>query len=579
MADAALRRAGIIRVAGLGDLFEAASITSRFPPMARGRVAIVTNGGGAGVLAVDELIDRDCALATLRPETIAALDAQLPGTWSHANPVDIIGDAPPERYRSVVAIVAADPEVDALLVMNCPTAMASPTAAAQATASLAEHGLVGGRPLLGCWLGRQAAEPARLVLQRAGIAGFETPAEAAEAVSLLTRWSSLRKSIERVPASLGNVAVDRGGARAVLAAAAAEGRSMLTEPEAKTVIAAYGIPVPEIIVARTDAEIAAAADRLLAASPAIVVKLLSKTVSHKSDMGGVVLDIRDAAAAVAAAAGIRARLATLLPGAVPDGFSIQPMVRRPYARELIAGLGSDPIFGPTVLFGTGGTAVEIVDDIATGLAPLDEVLAGDLIDGTRVSRLLRGYRDEPPADRAAITGALLGLSQLAVDFPAVLSIDINPLLADADGIVALDARIEIDPRRIDEAGPNRALAIRPYPSGWERSLALGGRRFGLRPIRPDDAALYPRFLEHVTAEDLRRRFLVPLQTISQPLLIRLTQLDYDRDIAFVALDDASGELAGIAAALPIPTMRPPISASSYAAICRGWASAPACCGC
>jgi acetyltransferase len=276
-----------------------------------------------------------------------------------------------------------------------------------------------------------------------------------------------------------------------------------------------------------------------------VVKLLSKTVSHKSDVGGVVLNIRTADAAAEAARGIAERLAEHLPGAVPDGFSVQPMIRRPHARELIAGIGNDAIFGPTILFGAGGTAVEVVDDVATGLVPIDAALAADLIDRTRISRLLAGFRDERPADREAIIRTLMGLSQLVVDHPAILSIDINPLLADAEGVVALDARVEIDLALVEAKGPNPRLAIRPYPSEMATSTICGGRRYDVRPIRPADAALYPAFLARVTPDDLRRRFLTSLKAISPEMLVRLTQLDYDRDLALVAIDRESGELAGI----------------------------------
>ena len=256
------------------------------------------------------------------------------------------------------------------------------------------------------------------------------------------------------------------------------------------------------------------------------------------------LDIRDAAGARAAAAAIRARVGRI-PGGTLDGFTVQPMIRRKLAEELIAGIATDPSFGPTILFGAGGTAVEVINDTATGLAPLDEVLAGELIERTRISRLLAGYRDRPPADRAAIVRALLGLSQLVVDFPAVVAVDVNPLLADADGVVALDARVEIDPARLGEPAPNRSLAIRPYPSGWDKTVVdRDGARFTLRPIRPVDAALYPAFLGRVDPEDMRLRFLMPVKVIPPDLMVRLTQLDYDRDIAFVALE-ASGDLAGI----------------------------------
>ncbi|MDR3475467.1 MAG: bifunctional acetate--CoA ligase family protein/GNAT family N-acetyltransferase [Devosia sp.] len=542
--DAALRRAGVIRVDDLEDLFTAAEITARFPPLERGRVAIVTNGGGAGVLAVDQLLDNGCELAALDPATLEKLDAVMPANWSKANPVDIIGDAPPQRYRAALELVAADPGVDAVLLMNCPTALASPQGAAEAVVGAVENGLVNGKPVLACWLGAFAAEPARSVLRKAGVASFGTPAEAAEAVAMLTRWSAVRRAMVRVPESEPGDAFDRPRVESIIAQAVAEQRNMLTEPEAKALLAAYGISVPEVVAATTEDDVASAAARLLQTSPAVVVKLLSKSISHKSDVGGVALNLRDAESARRAALEIRARVEPKFPGAV-DGFSVQPMISRPEAHELILGMHQDPIFGPTILFGAGGTAAEVIDDVATGLAPLDDVLAGDLIDRTRVGKLLAGYRNEAPADRGAIVKALTGLSQLTTDFPAIVAVDINPLLADAAGAVALDARVEIDPARLALKRPNPDLAIRPYPSGWESTMEVGDRAFVLRPIRPADAELYPAFLDKVTLEDLRLRFLTPMRTIGSEMLIRLTQLDYDRDIAFIALEANSGELAGI----------------------------------
>ncbi len=544
--DAALRRAGIIRVDDLEDLFHAAEITARFAPLARGRLGIVTNGGGAGVLAVDRLIDFGGELAQLGPDTVAALDKVLPATWSRANPVDIIGDAPPERYTAAVSAVAADPGVDAILAMNCPTALASPGDAATALSALATHGLVNGKPLLATWLGKHAAEPARAILRQAGIATVDTPAAAAEAVSLLTRWSQLRRRLERSPATVGERPVARSDAAVIIARAAAEDRRVLTEPEAKAVLAAYGLPVPELAFARTPEDVGYVAEEMLTHHPALVVKLVSRSITHKSDLGGVKLDLASPEAAQAAAETIRANVLRQHPESALDGFAVQPMVRRPGAHEVLVGLSTDPVFGPVVLFGAGGTAVEVLDDAATGLVPLDEVLAGDLIDATRISRLLAGYRDRPAADRQAMLDALLGLSQLAIDFPAIMAADINPLLVDAEGALVLDARIEIEPALGTAAGPNPRLAIRPWPAGWEKEVATGGSSYQLRPIRPADAELYPAFLADVSAEDLRRRFLVPMKTISPELLVRLSQLDYDRDIAFIALESGTGRLAGIA---------------------------------
>ena len=544
---AALERAGILRVNGLADLFDAAETTARFAPLKRSRVGIVTNGGGAGVLAVDQLVDIGGELAELAPATIEALDAALPPTWSHDNPVDIIGDAPPQRYGAAVAAVAADPGTDTVLVLNCPTGLASPVEAAAAVAALTQKGLVAGKPLLACWLGEHTAREGRRILQEAGVASFETPSDAASAVGYLSSWSRAQEALTRVPpASADAFSPDRASVHAILRAVAAEGRRMLTEPEAKEVISAYGIPVPQTIVAADPDAAGEAAGRLLQGAQRVVVKLMSKAISHKSDIGGVVLNITDAEEARDAAAAILKRVRKSRPDADVEGFAVQPMVVRRQAEELIVGMSRDPIFGPVILFGAGGTSVEVVDDTAIALPPIDAVLAGDLIDRTRIGRLLKGFRDRKPADRDAIITALDGVSRLIVDFPCIAGIDVNPLLADSDGVIALDARVEIDPEAVEEKGPNRALAIRPYPSDWEKEVKLaGGHHYLLRPIRPQDVRLYPDFFSKVSADDIRLRFLAPRKTFPADMLVRLTQLDYDRDMAFVALDGESGELAGI----------------------------------
>lgn len=544
--EAALRRAGILRVNGLDELFDAAEITARFAPLERSRVGIVTNGGGAGVLAVDQLLDCKGEVAELSPVTIERLNAVLPPTWSHANPVDIIGDAPPERYAAAVKAVAADPGTDAILVMNCPTGLVSPTEAAVAVAELTKEGKIDGKPVLTCWLGEHTAREGRRILHDAGVASFETPGDAATAVSYLSEWSRGQRALMRVPSSRSEeVASDPEAVRGIFRAVANEGRRMLTEPEAKAVIAAYGIPVPETVVANSPAEAGTVAGRLLKSSPKIVVKLLSKAISHKSDVGGVVLNIETAEAASKAARSIEERVQKHAPEADIEGFAIQPMVARKQAQELILGMSRDPIFGPVILFGAGGVAVEVVDDTAIALPPLDDVLAGDLIERTRIGRLLAGFRDRRPADRAAIVAALNGLSQLIVDFPCIASMDINPLLADADGAVALDARIEIDPEHVETKGPNPALAIRPYPSDWERDFSVDELCYRIRPIKPGDIELYPHFLAKVAGEDIRLRFLSPRKSFDDQMLKRLTQLDYDRDMAFVALEPGTGTLAGV----------------------------------
>ena len=540
-----LRRAGILRVDGLAELFDAAEVTGRFPPLERARVGIVTNGGGAGVLAVDKLVEAGGELAELSAGTLEKLDRQLPPTWSHANPVDIIGDATAERYGAAVSAVARDPDVDALIVLNCPTGLAPPAAGASAVAGLATAGKIQGKPILTGWLGQRTARQGRTILQEAGIASFDSPAQVARSVLHLTGWAQAQRALSRVPnARHKDLAIDADAIRTTLKAVAAEDRRILTEPEAKMVIAACGIPIPPTLIAPSATAVGDQARKLLRDEDRLVVKLLSRDISHKSDIGGVVLGIGSVEEAVTAAKNIQRDLKRRAPKAKLDGYTVQPMVQRKRAPELFLGLQRDPIFGPVILFGSGGTAVEVVNDTAIGLVPLDEILADDVIKATRVNHLLAGYRDHAPADRLAILAALQALSQLAIDFPAIGAVDINPLLADATGVIALDARIEIDPSRVGQSGPNPDLIIRPYPRELSSEVDVGGDRYHVRPIRPMDIQLYPAFFQRVSPQDVRLRFLAPRKSFSDQMLKRLTQLDYNRDMAFVALQ-VDGALAGI----------------------------------
>jgi acetyltransferase len=378
-----------------------------------------------------------------------------------------------------------------------------------------------------------------VVLRARGVAGFDSPAAAAAAVGHLTEWGRAQAALLRVPDRRAEVlgATPEGGRErvaALFAAAAAEGRRLLSEPEAYTVLAAYGVPVPGFAVARSPEEVGARAAAMLAGGGAVVVKLLSRGLLHKSDVGGVALDLGSAGAAETAARAMAEGI-----GGGPDGFVVQEMVRRPLAQELILGVGRDPQFGPVILFGSGGIAVELLHDTAVGLPPLDAGLAADLVSHTRVAALLAGYRGRPAADAPAVHAALIALSHLVEDFPCVRAVDVNPLIADADGVLALDASIEIDPGDMARQGPNPDLAIRPYPTAWRRSAG----DCEIRPIRPVDALLYRDFIERVAPEDLRLRFMASRQKFPEALVLRMSQLDYDREIAFVALTP-EGALAG-----------------------------------
>lgn len=548
--EAALERAGVLRVRGLAEMFAAAETVSRFRPLKRARLGIVTNGGGAGVLAVDRLMEGSGDLAELSPETLRRLDRKLPENWSRANPVDIIGDAPADRYVAALEGVAADRNVDVVLVMNCPTALASPSEAAEAVAARVESGLLNRKPVLSCWLGGPNARTAQKILRKSGVASYGTPATAAGAVGHLTNWGRAQAALLHVPdrkveEALRHTPRDaRKRAMEVLRQVSQERRHVLTEPEAKQVLAAYGITVPALRVASSPDAVRVTAGEMLAETPRIVVKLLSRDISHKSDVGGVVLNIETPRQAEDAARAIAERLERADPRARLDGFAVQPMIRRPGAQEVIIGLSRDPLFGPVILFGSGGTAVEVMRDTAIALPPLDASLAGDLIDKTRISKLLAGYRDHPPADAAAVRGAIVAVSHMIEDLPCLRGLDINPLLADGSGVIALDARIEIDPDDLERTGPNPDLAIRPYPADWRREVDLKDGRYVVRPVRPADALLYPDFFAKMDPDDIRMRFMSPMRSIPEEMALRFTQLDYDRDMAFMAIAP-DGSLAGV----------------------------------
>ncbi len=532
--DAALRRAGILRVFSTEELFEAVETLGRARPIKGERLAILSNGGGPGVMATDSFVSGGGVLATLAEETVRALDAALPATWSRANPVDIIGDADAGRYAAALGALRRDPGVDAVLVLHAPQAIVSSEEAARAV--IEESNREPGR-IVTCWLGRDAAGPARRLFASAGIPTYETPEEAGRAFLHMVRYRRNQEALMATPESApSEFAPDTAAARRVIEEALAEGRALLTEPEAKQVLAAYAIPVVETRVAATPEEAARLAGQI---GFPVAAKIVSPDVSHKSDVGGVALDLTTPAEVAAAARAMAERLERHVPGARLSGFAVQGMARRPGARELIVGVASDPTFGPVILFGHGGTAVEVIGDRAVALPPMDMTLARDLVARTRVSRLLAGYRDRPPADLAEICRTLLKVSQLVVDVPEVVELDVNPLLADERGVVALDARLRV--AATASRGAQR-LAIRPYPRELEEWVTLrSGRRLLVRPIRPEDEPAHHAFHAALAPDDIRFRFFGMVRRFPHSQMARFTQIDYDREMAFIATaPDASG---------------------------------------
>ncbi|MGE0022295.1 MAG: GNAT family N-acetyltransferase [Hyphomicrobium sp.] len=543
--SAAFRRAGLVRVDDLDGLFEAAQMLS-FAPRLRGeRLAILTNGGGAGVLAADRLADFDGTMAALTPETVAKLDAVLPATWSKGNPVDIIGDAAPARYQAAMEVLLEDATSDAVLVINCPTALASSEGAADAVLAAVLARGTHDKAVLTNWIGEEAAAASRRLFVGARMPTFPTPAAAIDGFMHLVRYRRSQEELMRTPpASPGGLDLDRDGARGIIESAISQGREMLTEHEAKGVLKAYGIPVAETVVARDADGVAAAAGKILAQYRACVIKIHSDDISHKSDVGGVRLGIMSADEAREAARSMAAQVQRVRPDANLEGWVVEPMIERPGAHELIVGMSVDATFGPVLLFGAGGTAVEVIKDTAHALPPLDLRLASDLIRQTRVSRLLDGYRNRPRADLGAIADVLVRVSTLISDRAELRELDINPLLADEKGCIAVDARMRV---ASEAASPRKPMSIRPYPAQWEKDDVVSSiGTVHVRPVRPDDEPLYIDFFARVEADDLHMRFFTAAPDRSHRFLARLTQIDYAREMAFVALSKETGELLGAA---------------------------------
>jgi acetyltransferase len=551
--DAAIRRAGMLRVDTLHELFDAAETLSHFRgslPKGPGwqQLMLVTNGGGAGVMAADAAAHAGVALAPLAADTLAALNGHLPPHWSRANPVDIIGDAPADRYVQTLKALLAAPDGGTVLFMHAPTAIVPSADIAQALLPVVQA--APGR-VLSCWLGDAAVRGARQAFQAAGVPCYDTPEDAVKAFSrLVTYRQNQDQLMEAPPAGQPASRLDLAAVQALVDATLAAGREWLSEPEAKALMAACGVPVvaTRVTAATADAAAQAAADM----GYPVVLKVLSPQISHKTDVGGVALDLEDEPALREAVATMRGRVTRLRPDAQITGFTVQTMVRRPRALELIMGTSVDPLFGPVLLFGQGGTAVEVVADRALALPPLNTPLARALVARTRVSRLLQGWRDVPPADLDAVTGVLVALSDLLAAEPRIAEIDINPLLADAQGVLALDARV-----RVSAAGPAgaRHFAIQPYPAEWAESLDWQGRQLTLRPIRPEDEAQHLAFLDQLSPEDVRMRVFYSRRNIERSELARLTQIDYEREMAFIAtaaLPGGGEETLGVARAICDP---------------------------
>ena len=548
--DAAFRRAGILRVSDLRELFDCAETLGRIESPSGKRLAMLTNGGGIGVLAVDRLVELGGIPAAITPAVREKLDAVLPKTWSGSNPVDIVGDADPARYAAALEVLLSDPGNDAILVMNVQTAIApADEIAATVTGLVSKYRQQhhrSAKPVLAVWVG--ADQKIGDLLSGAGIPNYLTEDDAVRGFMYLVQHREAVAELAQVPPAMpSDFAPDTDAARQIVTAALADGRQWLDPVEIKRLLEAYEIAMVPTFAAADAEQAVAHASAIFAQGATVVLKVMSRDIIHKSDVGGVVLNLTSPDAVRAATADILARAKALRPEARISGVIVQAMVVRPKAREVILGLADDPTFGTVIVFGRGGTAVEVINDRALALPPLDLQLARDLIERTRVSRLLRAYRDVPAAKPDAVAMVLVKLAQMAADIPQIRELDINPLLADESGVLAVDARVVVGEveRKFGGTGPPN-FAVRPYPSQWQRHLEVkDGWRVFVRPIRPEDEPSIHELLRHVTMQDLRLRFFAPMKEFSHEFIARLTQLDYARAMAFVAFDEATNEMVGV----------------------------------
>jgi acetyltransferase len=535
--DAVVKRAGVVRVTTIGQLVAAAQALAAHVRPQGDRLAVVTNGGGPGVMAADRAADLGIPLAQLSPPTIQALKQSLPANWSHGNPIDLIGDADAARYRAAVSACLADEQVDGVLAVLTPQAMTAPAEAARAVIESAKGS---SKPVLACWMGEEQTAEARRLLAEARIPVFRTPDPAVEMFGHLSSFYRNQRALLQTPGPLAaQGAPDLDSARLIVEAALAERRSVLSEMESKALLAAFRIPIARTVVARTAHEAMLIAGELGAP---VAMKIDSPDITHKSDVNGVRLNVAGAQAVQATFQQIVDEVKRRRPEARINGITVEPMVRRANGRELMVGVIRDPVFGPAIVFGTGGTAVEVHRDRAVALPPLNRFLVADMIRGTRVARLLGAFRRMPPVDMVALEEVLLRVSELVCELPALQELDINPLIADESGAVAVDARVVLRP-----APPQRDryghMAIHPYPaqlvSAWQPAA---GPAVTVRPIRPEDAELEQAFVRKLSPESRYFRFMDTMRELTPAMLVRFTQIDYDREMAFVAtVPEGAGE--------------------------------------
>jgi acetyltransferase len=531
--EAAFRRSGVLRVNNIADLFYMAEVLSRQPSPKGPRLTILTNAGGPGVLATDALITSGGDLTELSPETMEALNGFLPAAWSHNNPIDVLGDASPERYAKAVEVAAKDPHSDGLLVVLTPQSMTDPTQTAE---HLKPYAKLNGKPILASWMGGADVAAGEAILNQAGIPTFPYPDTAAKAFEYMWRYGYNLQALYETPALPADSAEctpNKAHAADIIAKARAAGRTILTEAESKEVLTSYCVPTVQTLVAKSPEEAVAHSAKL---GYPVVLKLFSETITHKTDVGGVQLNLADANAVTNAYRQIQESVAQKVGAEHFQGVTVQPMIKLNDGYELIIGSSLDAQFGPVLLFGTGGQLVEVFKDRALALPPLNTTLARRMMEQTKIYRALKGVRGRKPVPLAELEQLLTRFSQLVMEQRWIKEIDINPLFASADRLVALDARVVIHGQEVEESRIPKT-AIRAYPTRYVSDWKLkDGTPVTIRPIRPEDEPMMVKFHETLSERSVYLRYfhLMNLgQRVSHERLRRICFIDYDREMALV----------------------------------------------
>ncbi len=529
--DAAIARAGVVRVYSITELFSAARVLANNYVVKKDRLAIITNAGGPGVMSTDRAEDVGIIMAELSPASIEGLNEALPVHWSHANPVDILGDATSERYQKALDICLKDKNVDGVLVILTPQAMTNPT---QVALSIIEGAKASKKPVLASWTGGERVQEGRDLFANSRVAHFSTPEVAVDAFSFLAKYAQNQILLKQIPSPTDELAKpDVEGSRLIIERVLSEGRQVLTAQESKAILAAFHIPVTQTI------KVSSVKDAMIAAETLrfpVVLKVNMAEFSHKSDIGGVRLNINSVQDISRHYTEMETAIKKLHPEITEVGMTVEPMFRSPNGRELMIGVVRDPVFGPAISFGLGGTMVEILKDNAVALPPLNAYMVEQMIAKTKAAKYLGAFRQLPRANKQGLINVLLNISTMVSELPEILELDINPLIVDENGVMAVDARIKAQVSH--QLTRYSHMAIHPYPHELIQYHQLNnGVNITIRPIRPEDAILEKDFHNRLSERTKYFRFMQALQELTPEMIVRFTQIDYDREMAFVAVTE------------------------------------------